>query len=198
LRISKAGRCALEAKPQAARRARLRPPAAPSNQPRPPTETPLGLLRRRRHKDGRPLVSDAQWSAAQMLIADFWRGQLLPRVTANWSAIAPAHRVRRSAPGTGAELRDDVLAARQRFQRALDAVGPELAGVLVDVCCHDIGLEAAGRTLGWPQRAAKVVLDLALTRLARHYGLIAPERPAGLRMRHWGDADFRPTIDQWR
>jgi hypothetical protein len=43
-----------------------------------------------------------------------------------------------------------------------------------------------------------VVLDLALTRLARHYGLLAPERPAASRLRHWGDADYRPTLETWR
>jgi hypothetical protein len=66
------------------------------------------------------------------------------------------------------------------------------------VCCFETGLEASGRTAGWPRGAARVVLDLALTRLARHYGLVAPERPAAARLRHWGDADYRPTIERWR
>jgi hypothetical protein len=42
-----------------------------------------------------------------------------------------------------------------------------------------------------------VVLDVALTTLARHYGLIPPERPLPARLRHWGDADYRPTLDEW-
>jgi hypothetical protein len=158
----------------------------------------LAWLRRRRDRHGRPLVSEVQFNAGEMLAADFWRAQLSPRVTANWSAVVPGRRMRRSAPGLGVEVRDAVLAARHRFHRALDAVGPELAGILVDVCCHDVGLEASGQASGWPQRAAKVVLDLALTRLARHYGLIAPERPAATRLRHWGEADYRPTLETWR
>jgi hypothetical protein len=208
LRISAAGRCTLQAKQKGPKARAKRRSAQPKPRPavahgagqarRPLGQAPLANLRRRRHKDGRPLVTDAQFSAAEMLAADFWHGQLSPRVTANWSVLVPAHRMRRATPGAGVEMRDQVAAARQRFHRALDAVGPELAGVLVDVCCHDMGLETAGRAWGWPQRAAKVVLDLALTRLARHYGLIAPERPAGSRMRHWGEADYRPTIDQWR
>jgi hypothetical protein len=91
-----------------------------------------------------------------------------------------------------------VVAARERVNRALHAVGPELAGILVDVCCHEIGLEAAERSAGLPCRSGKVVLDIALTALARHYGLIAPERPIAVRLRHWGDADYRPTLDAWR
>lgn len=158
-------------------------------------ENPLTWLRSRRDRSGRPLITEVQFNAGQQLAADFWHGQLSPRVTANWSAGAPGRRMRRAAPGVGVEVRDAVVSARNRYYRALDAVGPELAGILVHVCCHDTGLEAAGRASGWPQRAAKVVLDLALTRLARHYGMIAPERPIGTDLRHWGDADYRPTID---
>ena len=137
----------------------------------------MAWLRSRKDKDGRPLITEVQFNAGEKLAADFWHAQLSPRVTANWSAMAPVHRLRRATPGVGVDMRDAVVAARQRFQRALEAVGPELAGILVDVCCHDMGLEVSGHASGWPQRAAKVVLDLALTRLARHYGLLAPGAP---------------------
>ncbi len=84
--------------------------------------------------------------------------------------------------------------------RALMAVGPEVSGVLVDICCELKGLEEAEQENGWPQRAGKVVLQIALTRLARHYGLIGDgaQRPARRSLRHWGSEDYRPTIDAWR
>jgi len=69
------------------------------------------------------------------------------------------------------DLQENIAACRERVRRALSAVWPELAGVLIDVCCHLKGLEEAERAAGWPQRAGKVVLQLALTRLARHYGI---------------------------
>jgi hypothetical protein len=63
------------------------------------------------------------------------------------------------------------------------------------------GLEDAEKANGWPQRAGKVVLQIALTRLAKHYGLIAADetrqgKSRGLR--HWGSEDYRPTLDAWR
>jgi hypothetical protein len=67
------------------------------------------------------------------------------------------------------------------------------------VCCLEIGLEAAEQAHRLPPRAGKVLLQLALTYLARHYGLLAPA-PTGAahRLRHWGDADYRPSLDGWR
>jgi hypothetical protein len=120
-------------------------------------------------------------------------------VTADWSGSATSKRTRRAAPGFGAELTDSVVAARERVYRALRAVGPELGNILIDVCCLEMGLQAAGREKAWPQRATRIVLDLALTSLARHYGLIPPEpSPGALRLRHWGEEGYRPNLDAWR
>jgi hypothetical protein len=162
-------------------------------------ESPLGWLRSRKDRNGRPLIADAQFEAGERLRADYWFAHMSPRVTANWSALAPAERSRRGAPSDAAGLRDEVLAAKERVMRALMAVGPEISGVLVDICCELKGLEEAEKTNGWPQRAGKVVLQIALTRLAKHYGLIAEDGPRrGRGLRHWGEADYRPSLDRWR
>lgn len=161
-------------------------------------EGPLAWLRRRRNKFGQPFMSEEQISAAERLASDFWHGGLMPRVTANWSSAAPRSRTRRATPGIGVEASDAALAARQRFYKALSAVGPELSRILVEVCCHEVGLEAIEQAAGWPQRTARVVLDLALKQLARHYGLLPPVQVVPARMRHWGDEDYRPTLAAWR
>ena len=131
--------------------------------------------------------------------ADYWFAQLSARVTANWSALAPSDRTRRAPPTNAASVRDGVIAAKTRVMQALKAVGPELAGVLIDVCCELKGLEQAEKSQGWPPRAGKVVLQIALTRLASHYGLNSnggtPRRGRGVR--HWGSEDYRPTLDAW-
>jgi hypothetical protein len=163
-------------------------------------ESPLGWLRSRKDRNGRPLISDDQYAAGKRLRADYWFAHLSPRVTSNWSALAPAEQTRRGAPSNAATLRDEVLAAKERVTRVLMAVGPEVSGVLVDICCELKGLEDAEKENGWPQRAGKVVLQIALTRLARHYGLIGSEaqKPVRQGLRHWGSDDYRPTLDAWR
>ena len=158
-------------------------------------ESPLSWLRHRRGRDGRPMIDAVEFSAGERLRADYSRGQLMPRVTANWGA-AVADR-RRDGGGGIAELTEVALAARQRVERALDAVGPELGGLLVDFCCFLKGLEEIERDRAWPARSAKVVLRLGLASLARHYGLGAEAHGASRSkgVRHWGAEDYRPTID---
>jgi hypothetical protein len=52
------------------------------------------------------------------------------------------------------------------------------------VCCHLTGLESAEKQQGWPQRSAKVVLQIALDRLAAHYR-IGPVVGSGSGLRAW-------------
>ena len=161
-------------------------------------EGALAWLHRRKDKKGRPLISESQFTAGERLCTDYWRGQLLPRVTADWSGTATSKRSRRAGPGVGIEIGDGVLAARERVYRAMRAVGPELGGILIDICCLEMGLQTAERELELPQKAGRAVLKIALTSLARHYGLIVPEpSPRALRLRHWGEEGYRPTLDAW-
>ena len=162
-------------------------------------ESPLGWLRSRKDRNGRPLIDAAQFEAGERLRADYGFAQLGGRITASWSCLAPLKRAQRGAPANGADLRDAVLDARTRVRCALMAVGPEISGVLVDICCELKGLEEAEKENGWPQRAGKVVLQIALTRLAKHYGLIGDDSARRARgLRHWGESDYRPSLDGWR
>jgi hypothetical protein len=164
-------------------------------------ESPLGWLKSRKDRNGQPLLSEQQYEAGERLRADYWFAQMSPRVTASWSALAPSERSRRGAPSRAADLRDEVIAAKERVMHALDEVGPEVGGILIDICCELKGLEEAEKANGWPQRAGKVVLQIALTRLARHYGLISDDRPTRNRrhprLGHWRSDDYRPTLDAW-
>ncbi len=148
------------------------------------SESPLAWLARRKGRDGRSLISAHQFTAGEKLRADFTRGHMSPRVTSNWEA--PSGGRLRTGAGAG-EMTDLVIASRQKVRLALEACGPELSGILMDVCCFLRGLEDVEHERGWPARSAKIVLQLALDRLARHYGLHAQAV---------GDAHARPRV--WR
>lgn len=151
-------------------------------------ESPLAQLMRRRGADGTAYLDRREFDAGERLRADFTRGQLMPRLGANWERpIADGRR-----GGAVADLSDGALSARMRVERALDAVGPELAGVLVDVCCFLKGLETVERERNWPVRSAKLMLKSALGALARHYEPAKTARRGGIVS--WGTAGYRPTI----
>jgi hypothetical protein len=158
------------------------------------TESPLAWLARRKGRDGRALIEPLQFAAGERLRAEFTRAQLMPRVTSNWSApVADGPR------GAGmAGFTDTAIAARQRVRHALDAVGPEFSGLLVDVCCFLKSLTDVERERGWPARSGKVVLQLGLDRLVRHYGLDAVARGRGLaELRTWLAADAAFVVDEY-
>lgn len=137
-------------------------------------ESPLAWLARRKGRDGRPMIEPVQFQAGERLRSDFTFAQLMPRMTVDWAS--PLAGGGRGSAGGPAAMADAVVAARQRLRHALDAAGPEFAGLLVDVCCFLKGIEDIERERGWPPRSAKVVLQLGLDRLVRHYGLAAEAR----------------------
>lgn len=148
------------------------------------SESPLAWLARRRGRDGQALIAPYQFQAGERLRADFTRAQMMPRTTADWTS--PISSARRSKPGGAGAVTDGTIAARQRVNAAMEAVGPEFSGLLMDLCCFLKGLEDIERVRGWPARSAKVVLQLALDRLARHYGYMVQARgPDHAPVRTW-------------
>lgn len=141
------------------------------------SESPLAWLARRRGRDGRAMIDPHQLQAGERLRADFTRANLMPRTTSNWAS--PMASERRGGGNHAGAFTDTMIASRQRVHQALDAVGPEFAGLLMDVCCFLKGLEDIERERQWPARSAKVVLQLALDRLARHYGYAAEAKGRG-------------------
>jgi hypothetical protein len=116
-----------------------------------------------------------------------------PRVTANWSLTGGCSG---GGSNRGVDIKDNVAAAQQRVRRAMSAVGPISAGLLIDVCGHLLGLEQIERARGWPPRSGKIALQMALCELARHYGLpgAVPTPPSqSYRVQHWGTPDYRPN-----
>jgi hypothetical protein len=122
-------------------------------------ESPLTWLHARGH------LSDRQFGAGERLRADWERAQLSPSVTMRWDPV----RVKGGEPGLTPGERQ--IAAKARFDGAVAAAGPGLADILWRVVCAGEGLPDAERALAWPARSGKLVLGLALDRVAEFYRL---------------------------
>ena len=124
-------------------------------------ESPLGWLFARGH------VTQRQHDAGERLRLDWERAQLSQRVTMRWDA-APVARNRGGRAET-LELSGSQLDAKRRFEAALSEAGPGLSDILWRVVCAGEGMREAESALGWPARAGKLVLAIALDRVAEYY-----------------------------
>ncbi|MFN0114981.1 MAG: DUF6456 domain-containing protein, partial [Paracoccaceae bacterium] len=128
---------------------------------------PMGVLARRRDKGGEAFLSSGMVAAGERLREDFELAQMGPKVAQNWDRfLTGADRGGFTATGGPA---DGAQRARDRVAAALADLGPGLGDMVLRCCCFLEGLEVAEKRLGWSARSGKIVLRIALTRLARHY-----------------------------
>lgn len=123
-------------------------------------ESPLGWLHAHGHLDER------QFDAGERLRADYERAEMGQPMTMRWDPV----RIRGTGDGdlTPGERQ---LAARSRFDGALSQAGGGLQDILWRVVCAGESLPVAEKALSWPARSGKLVLRLALDRVADYYRL---------------------------
>jgi len=121
-------------------------------------ESPLTWLHAHGH------LEDRLFDAGERLRADYERSQLAPSVTMRWDPV----RIKTTGD-TGLTPGEKQLAARQRFDGACAAAGKGLQDVLWRVVCAGETLPEAEKALAWPARSGKLVLKLALERVADFY-----------------------------
>ena len=124
-------------------------------------ESPLGWL------GSRGLISDRQLAAGEMLRGDYERAALPQRTTMQWDAPPNGKVARSSASHGGATLGQ--IDAKARFDGAIAAAGAGLSDILWRVVCAGESIPVAEKALGWPSRAGRLVLLLALDRVADYY-----------------------------
>ena len=121
-------------------------------------ESPLGWLHAHGHLDER------LFDAGERLRADYERAALGPSVTMRWDPV----RVNTTGE-IGLNPTERQIAAKARFDGALAQAGKGLSDILWRVVCAGEGLPDAERALEWPARSGKLVLKLALDRVADFY-----------------------------
>jgi hypothetical protein len=121
-------------------------------------ESPLVWLHARGH------LSERLLNAGEALRADYERAQLSASITMRWDPV----RVK-STGERGLAASERQVAARQRFDGAIKAAGRGLEDILWRVVCAGEALPEAEKTLGWPARSGKLVLKIALERVADYY-----------------------------
>lgn len=121
-------------------------------------ESPLAWLHARGHLD------DRLFDAGEALRSDYERAQLSPNVTMRWDPV----RVKTTGE-RGLSPTERQIAARRRFDGAIKAAGRGLEDILWRVVCAGEALPEAEKNLGWPARSGKLVLRIALERVAVFY-----------------------------
>ena len=152
---------------------------------------PLNALARQVDGKGVRLAGPAAIGAGERLRRDMQAAQIAPKTTSNWDRLV----VDGAGPGNGLTLSERAMAARTRVEKALAAVGPDFANLLIDLCGFSRGIEEIEGLRGLPQRSGKVALAFGLRALARHYGL--SEQASGTRsgaIQSWGSPDYRPEL----
>lgn len=123
-------------------------------------ESPLGWLHAHGH------LSERQFDAGERLRVDYERAQLAPSLTMRWDPV----RIRSTADA-GLSPTERQIAAKARFDAAVEAAGRGLSDILWRVVCAGDSVAIAEKALNWPARSGKLVLGLALDRIADHYRL---------------------------
>jgi hypothetical protein len=121
-------------------------------------ESPIAWLHARGH------LTDRLFDAGEALRRDFELAQLAPRITMRWDPV----RVK-STGERGLTPSEQQIAAKERFDGAIKAAGRGLEDILWRVVCAGEALPQAEKSLGWPARSGKLVLKIALERVADFY-----------------------------
>ena len=126
-------------------------------------ESPLSWLHARGH------LTDRQLLAGEKLRSDYEAAMMGPNVTMRWENI-PLSREKRGAPSELNQT-EGMISAKAWFDGALAALGPDLSDIAWRVICAGEAMPDAEREMAWPVRSGKLVLRIALDRLAGFYRL---------------------------
>ena len=135
-------------------------------------------------RDCVPFLLPHHVEAARRLALMFERAHLRQRVTMSYDPTRTGGRS--SGSPVQGELSASAADARKHLADMAALMPADCWAVLFEICGLDRGLQDVEAARDWPRRGGKLVLRIALSHLASHYGLDAEARGrAATRQRHW-------------
>lgn len=132
--------------------------------------SPLLVLFRQKDDAGQRFLSQAEFAAGEKFRQTYEVSAMGQMRSANWDSIRQS---RSSMRGNfaGDDLHIRALDAKRQVMDALSAVGPVMDRLLFAFLVREQNLGRVERGLHWPKSSGKIILKIALARLANHYGL---------------------------
>ncbi|PCI88987.1 MAG: hypothetical protein COB24_00475 [Hyphomicrobiales bacterium] len=159
-----------------------------ANQDASADHAPLLKLYNRQRNIAYKYLSEIHLQAGQRLFELFVKANLRPNVTMNWENLQSV----KQSHHTGVKdmsFSEATYIARRELHESLSQVGQDFSAILVEICLFGNGLEATEKALNWPARSAKLLLTMALDRLATHYQL-TPNEAVGNKYLAWLAVDM--------
>lgn len=136
--------------------------------------SPLLKLFNRQKNLAQKYLTPLHLQAGQKIFEHYLAANMQPNITMNWERLsAPPQPHYTGAKETGHS--EQAYIAQRKLYESLKYVGQEFAAILVEICLFGKGLEATEKAMNWPARSGKLLLVMALDRLAIHYQMAPQE-----------------------
>ncbi|MCF6302224.1 MAG: DUF6456 domain-containing protein, partial [Devosiaceae bacterium] len=116
-----------------------------------------------------PFLQKHHVAAANKIHVLFQGAQMLQRTTMSYDPTRSGAAVVKN--GFGQEMGERAIDARRKLKACLQNMPDDCAGVILDVCGFQKGLQLVEIERKWPRRSAKLILRVGLEKAARHFGL---------------------------
>lgn len=155
-------------------------------------EGPLGGLAT--SKKGRPaFLSPHHLLQAGKIQALVLRSQMMQRTTMSYDPTRIG--TSKNSGVDGKDLADSAIDAKKKLYKKLSALPADCAGVVLDVCGFQKGLQLIETERRWPRRSAKLILRIGLEQLAVQSGAGLVATGIKPRRNHvWNGVNSRPTL----
>ena len=118
------------------------------------------------------------------------RAQMRQRTTMSYDPARLGSN--KGANSIGPQLSDSALDARANLEKCMKILPGDCAGVVMDICGLQKGLQLVETERKWPRRSAKLILRVGLEQLAEYFGYAhSTTGIASANSKNWIETGFR-------